>query len=78
MIKKATVISQKPSLAKKGQYLTILNDGLGELRAYSTRQLQPNETIVISIRQGAMTDPLAVTILNKKQTEDWLAQNGNN
>lgn len=75
MVKKATVVSQKPSMAKKGMYITTLNDGFGELKAYAARQLQPGETIVVSIRQGAMTDPLAVTILNKKQTEAWLAQN---
>ena len=76
MIRKAKVISQKPSVAKKGQYITTLDDGFGELKAYSTRRLQPGEEIVVSIRSGAANDPLSVTILNKKQTEAWFAQNG--
>ena len=74
MIKRATVISQKPSAARKGSYLTILNDGHGELRAYSTRKLDEGEEIVVSVQQGANRDPLSVEILNKKQTENWIAQ----
>lgn len=67
MIKKAKVISQKPSYARKNLYITALDDGAGELKAYSTRRLQPGEEVTISIKQGAMRDPLDVTILTEKQ-----------
>lgn len=71
MIKLATVVSQRPSLAKKGSYLTILNDGFGELRAYSTRKLEEGEEVVIDLRSGAANDPLSTTILTKKQAEPY-------
>ncbi len=74
MIKKATVISQRPSAAKKGLYLTVLDDGGGELRAYSSRKLNQGDEIVVSVQQGMNRDPLSVHILNKKQTENWLKQ----
>ncbi|MCM1322860.1 MAG: hypothetical protein NC218_01605 [Acetobacter sp.] len=74
MIKKATVVSQRPSAAKKGAYLTVINDGNGELRAYSTRKLVEGEQVVVSVQQGANRDPLSVEILTKKQADNWLAQ----
>ena len=72
MIRKAVVKEQRPSLAKKGSYLTILDDGFGELRAYSTRQLSLEQTVYISVQQGMNRDPLSVTILNKRQEEAYL------
>lgn len=73
MIKKARVIFQKPSLAKKGMYITTLEDRFGQLKVYTSRKLEPQQEVVVSVRQGAANDPLAVTILNKKQEENWLA-----
>lgn len=72
MVRKATVKEQRPSVAKRGSYLTILDDGFGELRAYCTRQLSQNDTVYVSVQQGMNRDPLSVTILNKRQQEVYL------
>lgn len=74
MIKTATVISQKRSVARPSLYITTLRDAAGELKAYCSRKLAEGEEVVISVQQGAMRDPLAVTILNNKQAERWRNQ----
>lgn len=74
MIKQAKVISQKPSAAKAGMYITTVNDGLGELRAYTPRKLDEGQIVVISIKSGAIRDPLSIEIFSQKKEAEWLSE----
>ena len=71
MIKLAKVVSQSPSKAKKSQYITVLNDGFGEVRAYTTRKLTVGQEVAVSVQHGAANDPLSTTILTKSQEDNW-------
>ena len=74
-VKLATVIEQKPSQAKKGMYITTLKEPMGEVKSYTPRKLEVGQEVLISVRQGAIRDPLAITVLSAKQEADWKAQN---
>ena len=75
MIKTAVVISQKPSIARKGMYITTLDDGLGELMSYTSRKLEEGQEVLISLQQGAASDPLKVTIFSKMQEAHYKKAN---
>ena len=75
MIKAAVVISQKPSAAKKGMYIATLDDGLGELKSYTSRKLEEGQEVLISLQQGAANDPLRVTVFSKMQESHYKRAN---
>lgn len=75
MITLATVVDQRESAVKKGMYITVLKERFGELKAYTARKLEVGQEVVISVRPDAIGSPLSVTVLSKKQEDEWKAQN---